>query len=300
LSIAGNQSVLRVTQTGTALPAAALARLQAALEAERKDRALRSAGAPAALLEAAEGRVTVRPVVADPDQRKDGRTGRFIMAMALWMNLVGSLGMLLQAVVRERSNRALESLLSLARPAEVVLGKLIGVGVLSLVVLAAWLGGGAAAAVLLHPFGGDVGGGLGAGLAAQLLLAAIVYPFAFAMFGAAIIGVGALANDGAAANSLSRPIFGVLLLVFFMVLWQWIEPGQTRDWLAFIPPFTPFALVLAGPGHTSGWVFAACLALMAAMTLAATALAAAAVAGPAFNGFTPERLWRIVENARIR
>ena len=41
--------------------------------------------------------------------------------MMLWMTLAGSLGMLLQAVVRERSNRALESLLGQSNPPSEVL-----------------------------------------------------------------------------------------------------------------------------------------------------------------------------------
>ena len=54
-----------------------------------------------------------------------------------------TLRMLLQAIVRERSHRSLEGLLASTRPQEIIFGKLLGVGLLSILVLGAWLGVGA-------------------------------------------------------------------------------------------------------------------------------------------------------------
>ena len=76
-----------------------------------------------------------------PDERA---LSRFALVMIFWLTLTGSLGMLLQAVVRERANRALEGLLAAARPWEIMAGKLAGVGAVSGLVLCAWLGGAAA------------------------------------------------------------------------------------------------------------------------------------------------------------
>jgi ABC-type Na+ efflux pump permease subunit len=69
-------------------------------------------------------RLVVTPTRADPTQV----LGRIATVMLLWLTLTGSLGMLLQAVVRERGNRSLESLLAAASATDVVFGKLLGVG----------------------------------------------------------------------------------------------------------------------------------------------------------------------------
>jgi ABC-2 type transport system permease protein len=202
------------------------------------------------------------------------------VTVLLWLVLVGSLGMLLQAVVRERSNRALESLLAAARPSEIVLGKLLGVGALAILVTGVWLLGGAAAAaspalrnspmamVALKQFGDPK----------SLLVDALIFVLAFAMYGSAIIGLGAIARDTAAAQNLSRPVFILLLAVFFVGLGQVSGMGAgVLPTLALLPPFAPFALLLAAPGAVHGWRLAAALAGVGAMSLLSLWLAAQAL-----------------------
>jgi len=210
------------------------------------------------------------------------RIGRFGVTMLLWLTLVGALGMLLQAIVRERSQRALESLMSATRPIEIVGGKLLGVGLVSMVVLAAWLGAGAAAAPLAGGSGGQMAAVLLAaafGDPAQLAWSLVVYVLAFAMYGSGLLAVGAFARDVASAQNLSRPVFGVLLLVFFAALSQLGGSGSLSPALLWTPPVTPFALLLAPPGSLSPIEMLGGVAIMAAgaafgLTLAARLLIA--------------------------
>lgn len=239
--------------SGERLPAAALALLRRDLGQAGLRGRLRQAGASQALLAAAQAApVTFEQTpIAAPPPADPGRFGRFAVMLLLWLNLVGALGMLLQAVVRERANRALESLLAAARPSEIVFGKLAGVGALSLLVLSVWLAAGAAIAAT--PLGGASAGMVGFLLRAfaeplALLQAALVYVLAFAMYGAAMIGLGAVARDVPSAQNLSRPVFGVLLLVFFIALAQLGGGTQGLAWLAWVPVFTPFVLLMGPPG----------------------------------------------------
>jgi ABC-2 type transport system permease protein len=167
--------------------------------------------------------------------------GRLSLMVVLWGALVGSLGMLLQAVVRERVNRSLELLLASVRPSALVTGKLLGAGAVSVLVVAAWLGAGAALGVLPGAAGVIRAGFTGP----ELARAALIYPFAFAMYGAATVTVGVFARDLAAAQNLSRPVFGVLLLVFFGALAAAVA-GEVGDFaaLTWAPPLTPFMLLL--------------------------------------------------------
>lgn len=202
-------------------------------------------------------RVSVNEPPAPPPPHVDpGLAGRFAVVMLLWMNLVGALGMLLQAIVRERANRALEILLTSAQPAEIVLGKLIGVGAVSVVVLAGWMGTGAAIALAAGAAGSaDAPRALAAvfGLLrdpASIAAAAAIYLTAFVMYGSALLGLGALAKDLPAAQNLARPVFGVLLIVFFTILAQ-LRGGALPDWLIWAPPFTPFLLMIRDPASLS-------------------------------------------------
>jgi ABC-type Na+ efflux pump permease subunit len=176
--------------------------------------------------------------------------GRFAPVFLLWLTLVGALGMLLQSVVRERANRALEQLLAGARPPEIVFGKLLGVGAVSLLVLASWLG--AAAAIAATPLAAESGllGGfssLGSGL-----YAAAIYVIAFLMYGSALICVGAAAADLPSAQNLARPVFGLLLVIFFASLSGAVGLDVGGRWLVWVPPFTPFLLLLS-PNALPAW-----------------------------------------------
>jgi ABC-type Na+ efflux pump permease subunit len=174
--------------------------------------------------------------------------GRFGLVMMLWLTLTGSLGMLLQAVVRERANNGLEALLAAARPADVVFGKLLGIGAVSILVLTAWLATGAA----LSPMAPGAGGLAGATLKplgdpAVLGWALGLYVLAFAFYGLVTIGVGAQARDTAQAQNLSRPVFAVLLAAFFSAL-ACAAGAPGLGWMVYVPVFSPFLLLMRSPG----------------------------------------------------
>jgi ABC-2 type transport system permease protein len=199
---------------------------------------------------------------------------RFTMVMLLWLTLTGSLGMLLQAVVRERANRALESLLAAASPVEIVYGKLLGVGAVSALVLLAWLGS-AAAMAPLAPQAGGLASALIQGLAAPLTLAraAAIYILSYAFYGLVTVAVGATARDSAAAQNLSRPMFAVLLAAFFAALVGATGGAAKLGWLVYLPPFTPFMLLLQPAGDGSVIRDLTSLGLLAGATLLAGAWA---------------------------
>ena len=174
--------------------------------------------------------------------------------------------MLLQAVVRERATRALESLLASASAPAIVAGKLIGVGLVSLLVLGSWL---AAAAALgqLAPSGGGQLAAILRGMAEPriLLLSLMVYPLGYAFYGLVTIAVGARARDAAAAQNLARPMFAVLLAAFFITLAS-AGGAQSLEWLSLAPPFSPFLLII---GPTSPAQFGSALVLLIGSTAAA-------------------------------
>ena len=278
-------ATIDVIVQGRPLPLVAGALLERDLLAALRARALHGTDASAAALQSVDAvrvRVAAPPVAAtapsNPDAR--ARVGRFAVVMLLWMNLVGALGMLLQAIVRERSNRTLESLLAAARSTEIIFGKLLGVGVLSILLLAAWLGAGAGVAA--SPMLAQGQGLLALVLAgfqspALLVQAGAVYVLAFVMYGAALIGLGAAAKDLPAAQNLSRPVFGVLLLVFFTALTQVTGAVACEPWMTWLPPLTPFVVLMSAPQALSGGQLAGAFAVMALTAVAVSVAASRAL-----------------------
>lgn len=220
----------------------------------------------------------VRLASADPRPKVDpGALRRFALMMMLWMTLSGALGMLLQAVVRERSNRALESLLAAAQPSDIVFGKLAGVGGVSLLVIASWLGSSAALG-LAAPVSAGAVAGLLRGFAEPVLLAraAGIYLLAFAFYGLTTVGIGALARDNADAQNMARPMFAVLLAVFFTAMASAFG-AHGPAWLIWLPPLTPFMLLMQpqplGVELAALGVLAAAAAAAAAFAIRALRLA---------------------------
>lgn len=169
---------------------------------------------------------------------------RLALVIILWTTLTGSLGMLLQAVTRERTNRALESLLASARPWEVAVGKVLGVGGVSLLVLVSWLAASAAMALFAPAGDGLLRAVIGQlGDPALLARAVVIYVLAFAFYGLVTVALGARARDSAAAQNLARPMFILLVAVFFVSL-TIVGGAQGFGWLVYVPPFTPFMLLL--------------------------------------------------------
>jgi ABC-2 type transport system permease protein len=172
---------------------------------------------------------------------------RFLLALMLWLALVTTLGMLLQAIVRERTSRALETLMASVRPSELILGKMIGVGGVTAAVMVSWLlslaiGAGALLKGELRPLAQGL---LTAAADPWLMLQAVLlFVSGFSFYGALIAVIGALARDEPAAQNLARPLFGVLLMIFFAALAAGCLRMDPPAWLAWMPPFAPFLLLL--------------------------------------------------------
>jgi ABC-2 type transport system permease protein len=224
----------------------------------------------AAGLPAPSVKVTVDAAPAKPAMDPQ-RAGRFAVVMMLWMTRTGSLGMLLQAVVRERANRALESLLAAAAPWQIVAGKLLGVGGVSALVLTVWLGS-SSALTLASPQAGGITPVLSAVTRdpALLVQAVVVFVLSFVFYGAITVACGALAADSAAAQNQARPMFAMLLAAFFVALAAALGINTYGQWLVYAPPFAPFILLLQ-EWPASVWV--ASVSLLTAASVGALWLA---------------------------
>lgn len=252
-----------------------------ALVARTLERDIAREHAPTMILDVRETLVDTTPDI--------DRLSQLTATMMLWLTLVGSLGMLLQAVVRERANRALESLLAAARAWQIVAGKMLGIGMVSFLILCCWLGSVFAYSFFLPPEAGLVPAIL-VKLAEPLALlrAVVIYVCAFAFYGSMTVALGATARDSAAAQNLVRPMFVVLLAAFFVVL---LGSGSAMSWLIYLPPFTPFMLLTARANAIAPFfqVILLCGLLVSAAIIVLVASRLLSVAPQTFNGWLLRR-----------
>lgn len=231
----------------------------------------------------------VRDESAVPPVRLDREALARLCAMAmLWMTLTGSLGMLLQAVVRERANRALESLLAAASSRQIVLGKIFGVGAVSLLVLSVWFG--SAAVLAIFAVKGPVMATASLSNPLYLLRESAIYISAFAFYGSVTVALAALARDSAAAQNLARPMFALLLIGFLIALSSVRGSSTLGSWLIYVPFFAPF-LLLALPSVAASVQVALLISLLV-LSFVMVTLAAAFLNG----NLKPRDLVRVFRN----
>ncbi|MBN1994246.1 MAG: ABC transporter permease [Anaerolineae bacterium] len=149
----------------------------------------------------------------------------FVVTIAIIIPLVSGAGYLFQSLAQEKSNRVMEILLVSLRPTQLLAGKLLGLGALTLLQYALWIILGGAG---LLATGQDVGQMLtGIRLPAYQLL--LVVPFAlggFLLYAALMAGIGALARD--------------------------VEDGRTWLFVISLPMMIPIYLGAAIAGNPNG------------------------------------------------
>lgn len=168
------------------------------------------------------------------------------MVYLLLVTVMTTGSMMLQGVIEERSNKLLESILATVHPAQLMHGKLIGLGAIGLTILGVW-----------------VGAAVGAALSVQGVVADIVKPSLAAiepwMFGAMLfyfvagyliismlyLAIGALSNSLQDAQSYLMPVIMIIMLpvVFMMVSVAQQPNGVFPVVLSWIPLYTPFAML---------------------------------------------------------
>ncbi len=144
---------------------------------------------------------------------------------------------LLTTVIEEKSSRIVEVLLSAVSPTKLLAGKIIGMACVGLLLLAVWTGVGAAAA---HARGMEY-----LVTPVRVFWCLMYFLPGFLLFSAFLGAVGSACNTLKDAQSMASPM--TLLTVIPLMLW-WQISDQPQSLLAvglsFVPPLTPFVMIL--------------------------------------------------------
>jgi ABC-2 type transport system permease protein len=189
-------------------------------------------------------RAQVPPTIEAIDPRTEADEASFLVAnVGAVLILIGifSFGFtVLTGVVEEKQSRVVEVVLSTVRARDLLVGKVLGIGILGLVQLAVFVIAGLAAASfargvdlpLMTP--GNVG------------LLALWFILGYTLYSTALGFLGALASRMEEASNASTPVTMVAMISYFVAIFSVIDDpsGIVAQVATYLPPSAPFVVPL--------------------------------------------------------
>lgn len=206
-------------------------RLGLILESAYRDAQIRAAG------------LTITPmrvVSIGADARYDGiRTGiAVLLVMVLFFLVIFSSMYVAMGVVEEKGSRIVEILLTSVRPWQLLGGKIVGLGVLSMINLLVIAVAGLGAA-----FAGGLSADLPPGMAGIVISALVWFVLAYAFFSTLAAALGSLVSRQEELNSVMMPMTMLLTLTYLVSYLATVQPtGAPARVLSLIPPFSSMVM----------------------------------------------------------
>ena len=178
--------------------------------------------------------------VTETGETAGGEAAQVIVPLASVMLLLMAIfigaSYLLMSTVEEKNSRVMEVLLSAISPLELMTGKIIGQGLVGLVILVIYGGVGVYAAGQF-----DIGDFVQPGL---LALLTIYFLIGYFMFAAVMAAIGSAVTEIREAQSLQGPVFGVVILFVYLAIFAGMQDTNNTlsRVLSFVPPAIPFVM----------------------------------------------------------
>jgi ABC-2 type transport system permease protein len=245
--------------------------INSAVRQQAVSSALSAQGVDPATLAQATGRARVTvDAVNPPDPDSDQRQALAFIAMLLMFFQLLMFGLYVaMGVVEEKSSRVVEVLLATIKPLHLLCGKVLGIGAVGLVQLAAFgmvgLGAGIGTGLLTVT-------GLAVGVFASVLLWFIL---GFGFFAVLYAAAGSLVSRQEDVNSAATPITMLVMAGYILAQVTLADPSSTvASVMSWIPPFSAMLMPLRIAGGTTSpgqIVVSAVLMLLATGALAVVA-----------------------------
>ena len=184
------------------------------------------------------------PAVDTLDPQTDADGARFLFAnIGAVLILVGifSFGFtVLTGVVEEKQSRVVEVVLSTVRARDLLMGKVLGIGILGLLQLGVFVVAALAAATLTDRFT------LPETTPTAIALLAVWFLLGYALYATALGFLGALASRMEEASNASTPVTMIAMASYFVAVFAVINDpsGPVAQVATFLPPSAPFVVPL--------------------------------------------------------
>jgi len=209
----------------------------------------------AQVMKSVEGIDLVTNKVADGKLTGESGAATFALAYAMGFILYFSLlifgNQVMMSIIEEKNNRIVEILASSLTPFQMMLGKVVGVGLVALLQIGIWAG----AATFFSANQQKILGALGIAasgpmpfsfpsMSPSLLLVFLVFfSLGFLLYAAAYAAVGAMCSTTQDASQMQMPVMMFVLVGFFSVFALIRDPnGTAAHVLSFVPMLTPFVI----------------------------------------------------------
>jgi ABC-2 type transport system permease protein len=188
--------------------------------------------------------VQTAPTIDEIDPPAEGDDARFLLAnIGAVLILIGifSFGFtVLSGVVEEKQSRVVEVVLSTVRARDLLMGKVLGIGVLGLVQLLVFV----LAALAAASFSGGVD--LPITTPGSIMLLTVWFILGYALYATALGFLGALASRMEEASNASTPVTTVAMISYFVAIFAVVQDpaGVVAVVATFVPPAAPFVVPL--------------------------------------------------------
>lgn len=225
-------------------------RLQSSLNRVVIEKRLTARGLPAEQLNAMMKSVSFKTLLVEKGTEKEsGFEQEYATTMAAVMILYMTIMLhglsIMRSVLEEKASRVIEIVLSSVTAMQLMVGKIIGTGLVSLTQYAIWAL--VALAIML--------GGLGAGEAAfnlaehiswtEVAYMVVFFLLGFLLFGTAYAAIGAMCNNEQEANNLHTPLVMLLVAPVLVAINVIQEPsGVLSRVLSFVPFSAPILMFM--------------------------------------------------------
>jgi ABC-2 type transport system permease protein len=202
------------------------------------------------------------PSTIELDPQTDADQARFLLAnigTILILVSIFSFGFtVLTGVVEEKQSRVVEVVLATVRPRDLLMGKVLGIGVLGLVQLAVFVLAGGAAALATDRLV------LPSTTPAAIVLLAIWFILGYTLYSTALGFLGALASRMEEASNASTPVTMIAMISYFVAIFAVVDDpdGTVATIATFLPPAAPMVVPLrAAFDAIPGWQIVASIVI---------------------------------------
>ena len=174
----------------------------------------------------------------------------FALAMFLWLTVFSGAYMLLTSMLEEKMNKLLEMMLATTRFSEIILGKLLGIALLTITAVLPYIIIGVIGLTGAIFFGPpDVSQGLIEAFSVKMVVFfSIFLILGYIFYGSLFIALGALAESMQDAQTLTTPIMFVLMGAIFVVPIGLRSPDSPiLIFASWFPLSSPFAMIMRLP-----------------------------------------------------
>ncbi len=214
-----------------------------------------------------------------------------VLAMVIYIFILSYGAMVMSSVIEEKSNRIVEVIVSSCKPFQLMMGKIIGVGLAGLTQFAIWavalaalgLAATALIGVNMEPAAADAGS---AGFSAEVMQAAfsinylpILVSFVFYFAGGYLLYASLFSAFGSAVDQASDASQSMtpLMLIMVMALYAGMAciqnpNGPMAVWCSMIPFTSPIVMMVRLPYDVPVWQLAVSLGILFATAAAITCL----------------------------